>query len=240
MENMSEYLDSLRELDEYDGKQLIGTKLNKIEGIIDRFRKLKRNPYMELMLKKSTEDNIDLVSEMEKNQLICIRMPEHMFNTDNERDICTTYWSTKIWMALQIRAQLIPNKDKRKKTNLLIDELYQVENTESFLSSKLSRLAKFRLKPIFSCHYLSQLKIMRKELSGANASYMLISGCDKDNFNELSDELYPFQVSDLLNMKEHFSMNLVKTKDGYARFITKLPPPVSEYVKKNFVSSSEK
>lgn len=228
-ENLTEYVDSLRELDERDNKSgiIVGTKLSAVVGIIDRLTKLKHNPYMELMLKKPTQGNIDLVTEMEKNQLICIKMPEDMFNTDTERDIYTTYWISKVWLALQIRASLIRDKDNRKTVNLIIDELYQVENTESFLSEKLNRLSKFRLKPIVSCHYLSQLSHMKKELSGANASYMLISGSDKNNFNELKDELRPFQVEDLLNLPEHHSMNLIKTKDGYGRFITKLPPPVS-------------
>lgn len=232
-EYLEEYIDSLHELDEIDSKTgvIIGTKLHLIAGIIDRLGKLKRNPYMELMLQKSTEDNIDLVEEMEKNQLICIKMPESMFNTDNERDIYTTYWITKIWLSLQIRASLIPDKDKRKKVNLFIDEMYQVQNTEAFLAQKLSRLAKFRLKPIVSCHYLDQLKHIKKELSGANASYMLISGSDKDNFNELKDELYPYTVEDLLNLPEYHSLNYVKTSKGYGRFITKLPPPVNESIK---------
>ncbi|MEH7381744.1 hypothetical protein V7138_14875 [Bacillus sp. JJ1533] len=230
-EYLEEYIESLNELDDIDSKtgEVMGTKLHLIAGIIDRLGKLKRNPYMELMLQKSTEDNIDLVEEMEKNQLICIKMPEHMFNTDNERDIYTTYWITKIWLSLQIRASLIPDKDKRKKVNLFIDEMYQVQNTEAFLAQKLSRLAKFRLKPIVSCHYLDQLKHIKKELSGANASYMLISGSDKDNFNELKDELHPYTVEDLLNLPEYHSLNYLKTSKSYGRFITKLPPPINEH-----------
>lgn len=228
-ENLSEYLESLDELDDIDKKtgNVIGTHMDKIVGIIDRLSKLKHNPFMELMLKKSTENNIDLVEEIEKNQLICIKMPEDMFNTDTERDIYTTYWISKVWLSLQIRASLIRDKDKRKTVNLIIDELYQVKNTEAFLSKKLNRLSKFRLKPIVSCHYLDQLKHIKKELSGANSSYMLLSGCDKDNFKELQDELRPFELDSLLNLPKHHSLNLIKNNTGYGRFITKLPAPVS-------------
>jgi hypothetical protein len=226
-EYLDEYIESLNELDEVDKKtgEIKGTRFSDIVGIIDRLSKLKHNPYMELMLQKSTEGNIDLVTEIEKNQLICIKMPEDMFNTDSERDIYTTYWISKVWLALQIRASLIP-KDKRKTCHLIIDELYQVENTKAFLSSKLNRLSKFRLKPIVSCHYLDQLKELKKELGGANASYMLLSGCDKQNFRELEDNLKPFELESLLNLPEHHSMNLIKNKTGYGRFITKLPAPV--------------
>jgi hypothetical protein len=229
---LGKYIGSLSELDDYDKDGVLrGTKLDRIVGIIDRLSKLEHNPYMELMLQKSTEGNIDLVAEMEKNQLICIKMPEDMFNTDTERDVYTTYWISKVWLALQIRASLIRDKDKRKTCHLIIDELYQVENTEGYLSDKLNRLSKFRLKPIVSCHYLGQLTRMKKELSGANASYMLLSGCDSDNYKEFENELKPFEVGDLLKLPEHHSLNLIKNKTGYGRFITKLPAPVGACIK---------
>ncbi|MBO0962405.1 hypothetical protein J1P26_22135 [Neobacillus sp. MM2021_6] len=229
-ENLEESITSLLELDDYDKEDnLKGTKLNLIVGIIDRLNKLKANTYMELMLKKSTKNNFNLVEEMQKSQLICIRMPEHMFTTDNEKDVYTTYWMTKIWMALQMRKRKFKDdRDKMTKVNLVIDELYQVENTEKFLTTKLSRLPKFNIKPILSCHYLNQIKTIRPELRSASASYMLIAGCDKENFKELQDELKPYTLEDLMNLKRFHSLNLIKTKDGYGRFITKLPAPVSE------------
>lgn len=228
-ENLEEYIESLRELDERDKDGLIiGTKLHLVVGIIDRLNKLKANAFMELMLKKSTDQNIDLVEETQKAQLIIIKMPETMFPTDNEKDICSTYWMTKLWLAMQVRAERVRDKSKRRKVNFIIDELYQVKNTERFLTEKLSRLPKFRIKPIISCHYLNQIKTIREELRSANASYMLIAGCDKKNFDELKSELYPFTEEDLLRLPRYHSMNLIKSREGYGRFITKLPKPVGK------------
>jgi hypothetical protein len=237
-ENLNEYINSLYELDEYKETKIkegaitrivseaCRTKDYLITGVIDRLNKLKANTYMEAMLKKSTDGNIDLVTEMQKSQMICLRMPETMFATDGERDVYTTYWMTKLWMALQIREQRVGNRSMLVKVNIVVDELYQVENTQKFLSDKLSRLAKFGAKPIISCHYINQISHIRTELRSANASYMLISGCDKKNYEELKDELYPFQVDDLLKLPKHNSLNLIKNNEGYARFITKLPSPI--------------
>lgn len=227
-ERLHEYVLSLHELDDIKDGVVIGTRMKNVEGIIDRINKLKQNPYLELMLNKSTHHNIDLVKEFEKNQLITIRMPETMFTTDNERDVYATYWMTKIWLALQVRAGEIPNRNQRKKVNLFIDELYQVKNTERFLTNILSRLPKFRMKPIISCHYLNQIKTLREELRSASASYMLIAGCDKDNYKEFKDELAPYELEDLLNLKRYHSLNLIKSNDGYGRFITKLPGEVEK------------
>lgn len=230
---MQKYINALYELDETKESketkviEVIGTKYSRVDGIIDRLNKLEANPYMEQMLERGTENNVNLVEEFQKAQLINIRMPENMFSTDNEKDVYTTYWMTKIWLALQVRK--FKYKDDRwamKKVNLFIDELYQVENTEKFLTTKLSRLPKFNIKPIISCHYLNQIKHLREELRSANASYMLIAGCDKKNFKELESELYPYVESDLLNLKRFYSLNLIKTKDGYGKFITLMPAPI--------------
>ncbi|OBG93888.1 hypothetical protein A9X05_09210 [Mycobacterium sp. E3298] len=233
-ENLSEYMDSLRELDECDksGTEVVGTKSSLIVGIIDRLNILKRNTYMELMLKKDSNNNIDLSKEMQKNQLITIQMPQSLFTTDNERDICTTYWITKLWLAAQVRADRIRDKSKRTKVNLIIDELYQIPNTEKFLTSKLSQMAKFIVKPIISCHYINQLKYMRDELRSANTSYLLISGSDSKNFTELKQELQPFSEEDLLNLPRYHALCLLRARNHYAKFITKLPGKVEHRTRK--------
>ena len=55
---------------------------------------------------------------------------------------------------------------------------------------------------------------------------MLLSGCDKQNYNELKDELQPYEMDDLLKLPRYHSLNLIKCKDGYSKFITKLPAPI--------------
>lgn len=226
-EMMAEYMDYLLELDHYDTKgQLVGTKSHLITGAIDRLHRLKVNAYLEQMLKKNIEGNVNLVDEMQKNQLIVLKMPQRMWLTDTEKDVYVTYWLTKLWLALQIREEQIGDRTKMTKVNLVIDELYQVNNAEKFMMKKLSQLPKFNLKPIISCHYLNQIKIIREELRSANASYMLISGCDKKNYDELRSELYPYEEEDLLGLPRYHSLNLIKCNGGYGRFITKLPAPI--------------
>jgi energy-coupling factor transporter ATP-binding protein EcfA2 len=235
-DRMEEYVTYLYELDEYTTEKikqgnktvtrdvLSGTKDHLITGIIDRLTKLKVNTFMELMLNEDTTNNIDLVEEFQKNQLICLQMPETMFPTDAEKDLYATYWLTKVWCALQVRSELYKDRSKMTKVNIVFDELYQVRQCEKFLATILSRLPKFGIKPIISCHYLNQIYQLREELRSASPSYMLIAGCDKKNFLELKEELAPFTVEDLLSMKKWHSLNLVKTTDSYARFITALPP----------------
>jgi hypothetical protein len=237
--DLDECIDALYELDEMEMnketkmQEVTGTRYSRIDGIIDRLNKLKANPFMEKMLKIGTENNINLVDEFQKSQLINIKIPETMFSTDEEKDVYTTYWATKIDLALKLRKSkfndLYGHKEHRKymtKVNLFIDELYQVQNTEVYLKSKFSRWPKFNIKVIISCHYLNQIRHLREELRSASASYMLIAGCDKKNFKELESELYPYTEWDLLNLKRFHSLNLIKISDGYGKFITRMPVPV--------------
>lgn len=223
--NMTKYVRYLNELNEVKNGAVIGTKLNAVQGILNRVNKLEQNTYMEKMLQKDCSNNINLIDEMQKGKLILIKMPERMFATVEEKDVYATYWLTKIWGALQRRGDDIQEKDAVK-VNIYFDELYQVENCQEFLRSKLSQIAKFWAKPIISCHYLGQISGIRNELKSANASYTLISGSDKDNYKELKSELYPYTEEDLLNLKRYHAINLIKCNDGYGKFITALPKPI--------------
>lgn len=229
LENLEEYISTLNELDEWskaakdNPSEVIGTKISFIQGILNRLDTIKSNAYMELMLKKDCKNNINLVDEMQKAQLICLKMPETMFSTDEEKDIYCTYWLTKIWGALQQRHEKIKEEDRRK-VNLFFDELYQVINCQTLLKTKLNQIAKKTCKPIISCHSLEQIKYIAPELRSANTSYMMLGGSDEQNYLELKAKLEPYEMDDIINLKRYYSLNLIKCNNGYAKFITQLPP----------------
>lgn len=67
----------------------------------------------------------------------------------------------------------IPLKIGLTNVNLVIDELSQVPRAQTL--------------DFISFHHLKQIHIIREELKSANTSYMLLSGCDKDNYKELKE-----------------------------------------------------
>lgn len=231
--NLRKAILAMEELDEWskatkdNPATVTGTKLSFVQGILNRINKLESNTYMELMLQKDCTNNINLLDEMEKNQAIFIKMPENMFGTSEERDVMTTYWLTKIWMAAQARAWKIQDKYARKTVNVFTDEIAQLENAEAYVGSKLDQTAKFGVKFILSTMYINQLRI-RQKLRTANTSYILISGSDKENYKELKEELsqFGYELEDLMNLPRFHSLNYVKYEKGYSAFITKLPKPL--------------
>lgn len=207
----------------------VGTHISYVTGILDRFYILKKNTAMEIMMSKKPENCLNFSTEMQKGQLITIKMPESVFPTEEERDIMTTYWITKIYLAGQVRADKIRDKYQRTTVNVITDEIAQLESAERFIGSRLDKTAKFGIKFILSTMYINQLRI-REKLRNANTSYILIAGSDKVNYTELKDELsqHGFQLEDLMNLKRFQSLNYIKYENGYTAFISWLPKPLKE------------
>ena len=222
---------ALEELDDYSKvtkdnpiPMICGTKDNKIEGIIDRIDLLRENLVIDSMLSKDPKDNVDFVKAMEQGKVILIRMRDIDFDDDISIDILTTFFIQKIWIATKVRGTMHEHPGR---CTVLIDEVFQSPTSQKLLTKQFVQSAKFGLKYVLTLHYMDQLsKEAQSALKNSNASYMLISGLDKKAFEALEEEfnIHGYCLDDLLNLKQYHSLNLIKSKDGYESFITKLPP----------------
>ena len=203
---------------------ICGTKDNKIEGIIDRIDLLRENLVIDSMLSKDPKDNVDFVDAIEQGKVVLIRMRDIDFDDDISIDILTTFFIQKIWIATKIRGTMHEHPGR---CTVLIDEVFQSPTSQKLLTKQFVQSAKFGLKYVLTLHYMDQLsKEAQSALKNSNASYMLISGVDKKAFEALEEEfnIHGYCLDDLLNLKQYHSLNLIKSKDGYESFITKLPP----------------
>ena len=222
---------ALEELDDYNKvtkdnpiPTICGTKDNKIEGIIDRIDLLRENLVIDSMLSKDPKDNVDFVDAIEQGKVVLIRMRDIEFDDDISIDILTTFFIQKICIATKIRGTMHEHPGS---CTVLIDEVFQSPTSQKLLTKQFVQSAKFGLKYVLTLHYMDQLsKEAQSALKNSNASYMLISGVDKKAFEALEEEfnIHGYCLDDLLNLKQYHSLNLIKSKDGYESFITKLPP----------------
>lgn len=232
-EYLEDEINTLRELDEHTilkdpnskevTSEVTSTKDNKIDGILDRINLLKEDAKLKYMFNKRLNDNIDLVEEVDNGKIILIKMPEIKFPLPYVKNVLVTYFTTKIWLTLQIRGFKF---EKPKRCHIVIDEIYQAPTCERILREILPQSRKFGGKFVISCHYLSQIEPIREALKASGSSFMLFQGTDKKNYEELKEELQPYELEDLLNIKQWHSLNLIKYEKGYAKFITHLPLPV--------------
>ena len=219
----------LLELDEWSKEtkdkpsEVCGTKDTKIEGIIDRIELLRENLVIDSMISKSPKYNIDFVEAMEQGKIILIRMRDIDFDDEVSVDILTTFFIQKIWIATKIRGTMHKYPSR---CTVLIDEIFQSPTSQKILTKTFVQSAKFGLKYVLTLHYIDQLsKEAQAALKNAKSSYMLISGVDKKAYQSLEEEfsVHGYTLDDLLNLKQYHSLNLIKSKNRYEAFITKLP-----------------
>ncbi|CEI72914.1 hypothetical protein [Romboutsia hominis] len=161
---------------------------------------------------------------MEEGKVILIRMRDSDFDDDVSIDILTTFFVQKIWITTKIRGGM---HELPRRCTVLIDEIFQSPTSQKILIKTFVQSAKFGLKYVLTLHYMDQLtKEDQATLKNSNASYILISGVDKKAFESLEEEftVHGYSLDDLLNLKQYHSLNLIKSKDSYKAFITKLPP----------------
>ncbi|GAA0863705.1 hypothetical protein [Paraclostridium tenue] len=95
------------------------------------------------------------------------------------------------------------------------------------------------MKYILTLHNLEGLsKEVRASLKGANTTYTLIAGVDKEAFESLEKEfaVHGYCVDDLLNLKRYTALHLIKGNDSYKALITNLPPELKVNIEEQNVA----
>lgn len=228
--NLEDELNTLKELDEWSkgskkeniDPEVVGTNSSKIEHILDRIGMLREDFKLKYMYNKPLNNNINLVNCMEEGKVVLIKMREADFPTKMQKNLLVTYFTTKIWLASQLRGML---NDKPLRCNVIVDEVFQAPTSMDILEYILPQSRKFACKFIFSTQYIKQLDKIFDTLEASGASFMMLTGSTEDDFNHFKSKLDNFEYEDLRDMEKFSSLNLIKYSKGYSSFITKLPKP---------------
>lgn len=212
----------LKSIDEYskDGKKVVGTKTtNKsLEGIMSRFTQLTKVPFLEAMLKADIDPSHDFDKWIQEGKSIFVMIPQNLFPNPKTRDIITTYFMTRIWLTAQIRED---NTNSRL-CNLIFDEVHQMPNTASFIAEHVNEFRRHRLGLTISCHYLGQFKSLEEAMLSKRTNYIICQSTQKDNVKKLAEEIQPFTLDDLANLKLHEAICSINYPSGRHNFICKL------------------
>ncbi|MEG0898412.1 MAG: hypothetical protein RSF40_01715 [Oscillospiraceae bacterium] len=224
---LQDEISALEELNEYRDNTVVGTKSIKVDGINHRINLLKKDLRLKMMFQKGCEDNVDLVKAMDDGKIVLVKMPQEYFSTPYSKNVIVTYLFTKIWSAMLVRGG---RESKPKRFHVIVDEIFQAPTAMQLLKTQeiCPQTRKFGCKFVFSCQYLRQIGVIDQTLRSAGASYMLMKGSGKVNFNEFKDELSPYTLEDMEGLEQYSSLNLINYEDGRAKFITKLPRPLSK------------
>ena len=239
---LEDEIKSLNELDEYSRvnkdnpvSEVIGTRYERIDGILDRISLLREDFSLKYMFNVGSKGNIDFVDELEKGKTIIVRMPQDSFKK-HSKNVIVTFLLSKIWIATEIRGKL--NKQPRP-THICIDEIFQTKTAMRMLANDeiLPQTRKFGCKFILSCQYTDQIDILMDTLVGAGASFMFMTGTSEKDFKLFDSKLEGFEFEDLRDLPKFSSMNLIYYSGGYAAFVSKLPKPIKSSQSFNLTAS---
>ena len=128
-------------------------------------------------------------------------------------------------LAGQKRAAIIKDREDRKVVHIMLDEIHQLDNSTSLMIKNIAEDRKFRTTYVFTCQFLKQFKSLWEPLKGTGCNFMLLSGCEKENFKMLSEEIgNNFTIEELLHLPAWHSLNIIRGREkAITTFITKLP-----------------
>ena len=112
-----------------------------------------------------------------------------------------------------------------EKLSISIDEIFKTPIAKRMLTSKntIPQTRKFGCKFILTCQSFNQMPDLINSCLDGGSSFMLLKGTKAQDFALLRSRCPEFDYSDITNMENHYSLNIVNYSDGYASFITKLP-----------------
>jgi len=224
---------NLHDIDEYSKvtakeskKYVIGTKMDRIDGILDRINLLREDFKLKYMFNKGSKGNIDFAEELEKGKNIIIRMPQDAFKK-HSKNIIVTFLLSKIWIATEIRGKW--NKQP-KPTHIAIDEIFQTKTAMQMLDDDeiLPQTRKFGCKFVLSCQYTQQIDTIIDTLEGAGASFVLMRGTSEKDFKRFENKLPDFEYEDITSLPPYNSLNLIYYSKGYSSFVSLLPKPLKK------------
>lgn len=139
--------------------------------------------------------------------------------------LISTFLITKLWTSVEIRGEMYK---KPTRSHIIIDELSQIRTAEMYLDSIITETRKYGFKVILTGQRIFQLnKDFVEDLKSAGASFMLLKGTLKEDFNYFKEEIgEELSFEDLDNMEKYSSLNLIQYSKGFSSFITKLPKPI--------------
>lgn len=226
---IEEALLTLETINDYDNekdddgnkiKVLSGTKESKVNGLLDRIGKLNKSYILSTML-YGTKNEIDFAKLLSEGKTIVVKLPEHLVS-EYEKNVISTFITMKTILATFIRGK----EEQPLRTNIWIDEIYQVSTVENVIYEYLNRLRKMGLKVLLTVHRLTQLNNTKfqKELLSSGASFSLLAGCKEVHFRDFQEYAGDFTLEDITNLKPFHALHIMHTnKNGDWIGVTKLP-----------------
>lgn len=220
--------------------EVVGTEENSITFLLDRFAVFKENRQLKKLSSIPHENNIDFSNLFLnlKKKVVIIQVPGDSFMGES-KDIICNFYASKILLAMEQRQIKYVTKNpkdpdglKMTLAHVIFDEAHLLKSTMILVEDYLTQFRKFRVKPMFTGHYLGQLdKKVADSILAAGYNFIITGKIDERHFKDLNGYFDDFTYEDCKNLLERHLMVSLRYREGTRNFILKAPDDVTGKVK---------
>jgi hypothetical protein len=203
-----------------------GTNYKEIQGIVDRVSILLNDYYMELFLSTPVNPNLNFKYWADNGYCVLLKIPELNFSPVAINCI-VTFLFAKIWLTILNRQGSV---DKLPHIHVICDEIHKYNQVTKLLYGWIREASKYKTNFVISSHTLLDLKSLLPVFKASGASYMLYKSSPQ-NYKLLENELLPYTIEELQNIKPFHSMNIINYNRDYSVFMSESPKPVEKSYK---------
>ena len=190
-----------------------------IVGINNRIVMLEKNPYIRKMLKQKPNPNENFLKFIEEGTSIVISIPQHDFKSKQIRDMVSSFYLSRLWLAVQSRK----DNENANVCNIFIDEVYTIPASIQLLDEHVTEFRRHRLPIFTSCHHLGQFKGTLEQFKASGGNYMFLQSTIKETYDIMKEDLSPFTYEDIHALKPHHAIIRQRGMNGYTNYIARIP-----------------
>lgn len=192
-----------------------------LERMLDYIYMLKQNMTLKLMMKQTSENNVDFTKCLEEGKSIIIKIDKQLCNK-KVIDILNAFFIEKVNIASRMR--VLKSKEETKKIHFIINnEIYSNELIKK-IRHIIPNSRVQNLKLILAVQNSDNVERLARDLEYVGFNYMFLSGIDSSMSRTIRN-LTNIKIDDIYDIPKYHSINLILNKEyKYDLFITKLPP----------------
>lgn len=223
--------------------EVVGTLENPITFLLDRFAIFKENRQLKKLTNIDHKDNIDFADLFLnlKKKVVIVQVPGDSFMGES-KDIICNFYASKILLAMEQRQLRYVKKNendpkglKMTMAHVILDEAHLLNSTMQLVQTYLTQFRKFRVKPLFTGHYLGQLeKSVADSILAAGYNFIITGPLAKAHYENVSEHFDGFDFEECKNLMQRHLMVSLKYTEGRRCFVLEAPNDISKDINNFF------
>jgi len=198
-----------------------GRRMQIISPILNRLDMILGDAFLERCM--DSHESIDMVDLLQQKKAIIIDVKKSDIGKEAV-EVIVNMLSTKIDIAMTLRPE-----EKQTPFWIVFDEPHQYLKSHHTWQSACVESRKYRLGYIWMFHEWTQLDDKLRKIIKSALPHYHVYPSSKSTFNDLKEELKPFDLDDCMKLKRWTAINVIRANgETVTPFVTTMTPPPSQ------------